>query len=101
MNKQQPIQNKTDDEQQKSEPYNNKERVSKFKDINDRFILLHKAYGGTQEEFAKFLGMNVSAVRAIYAYRITPNYDVLRRLHQKCGKSYDWLIDGKADYPKE
>ncbi len=48
----------------------------------------------TQKEMAKVVGLSSGAIGAMETDLYTPNYDVLRAIHERLGISYDYIIDG-------
>lgn len=48
----------------------------------------------TQKEMGKIVGLTPGSVGALENNLYTPNYDVLRAIHDRLGVSYDYIIDG-------
>ncbi len=48
----------------------------------------------TQEEFAKYLLVNVSYIKAVESKRFTPSFSVIRRWKKRFRVSYEWIIEG-------
>jgi transcriptional regulator with XRE-family HTH domain len=48
----------------------------------------------TQEEFAKYLLVNVSYIKAVESKRFTPSFTVMKRWKKRFRVSYDWIIEG-------
>lgn len=48
----------------------------------------------TQKEMGKLVGLTPGSVGALENNLYTPNYDVLRAIHDRLGVSYDYIIDG-------
>lgn len=48
----------------------------------------------TQREMSKEVGLSPGAIGALENDLYTPNYDVLRIIHNKFGVPYEFLIDG-------
>ena len=50
----------------------------------------------TQKELAEIIGMTAAGVGALENGLYTPNYNVIRTLHERFGVTYDYIIDGVA-----
>lgn len=48
----------------------------------------------TQKELAEIIGMTAAGVGALENGLYTPNYNVIRVLHERFGVTYDYIIDG-------
>lgn len=48
----------------------------------------------TQKEMGKLVGLTPGSVGALENNLYTPNYDVLRAIHDRLGVPYDYIIDG-------
>lgn len=65
-----------------------------FPEIGLRFRELRQSRGLTQVQFAESIGANISTIKNIELYGITPNIFLLRQVRKVYHVSYDWLIDG-------
>lgn len=62
--------------------------------IGDRLREIRLDARLTQKEMGKIVGLTPGSVGALENNLYTPNYDVLRAIHDRLGVSYDYIIDG-------
>lgn len=77
---------------------NQSRKISKYRDINDRFRQVRQNHRMTQKEMAELVGLSAAAVGAIEQNFYTPNFDVMRAVKRKLNVSYDYLIDGEVPH---
>lgn len=79
-----------------------KKDLGDYSDIKARFREIRIDNRMTQVEMGKLVGLTASAIGAIEQGLYTPNFAVLRALHNKLGISYEYIIDGiKDDGPEK
>jgi transcriptional regulator with XRE-family HTH domain len=62
--------------------------------IGDRLREIRLDARLTQKEMAKIVGLTPGSVGALENNLYTPNFDVLRSIHDRLGVTYDYIIDG-------
>lgn len=67
---------------------------SPYIDISNRMKEVRIGNRLTQREFGKIVGLSAAAVGAIEAGLYTPNFNVLRIVHNRFNVSYEYIIDG-------
>jgi transcriptional regulator with XRE-family HTH domain len=68
--------------------------MEKDKGIAERLKEIRREARMTQKEMAVIIGLTSGSVGALENAYYTPNFDVLRAIHNKLGVSYDYIIDG-------
>lgn len=74
-----------------------KSTKSPYQDISTRLREIRLDHRLTQREFGSMVGLTAAAIGAIEKGLYTPNFSVLRIIHQRMGVSYDYIIDGVTD----
>lgn len=71
--------------------------------MKDRLKEIRKNHpnGGTQDSFAKFLGISKSNLASYESGRRTPSEGIVQLFCQKCGVNEEWLTDGIGEMFKE
>lgn len=80
-----------------------KQTKSPYSDISVRLKEIRLDHRMTQREFGQMVGLTAAAIGAIEKGLYTPNFNVLRVLHDRLNVSYDYIIDGTEgrDYAHE
>lgn len=70
--------------------------------MKDRLKEIRKNHpnGGTQDSFAKFLGISKSNLASYESGRRTPSEGIVQLFCQKCGVNEEWLTDGIGEMKK-
>jgi len=63
--------------------------------IIERFRQVRKENNLLQAEFSEMLGESLSLIKAIEAGRVMPSIEIIRKVHKRFRKSYEYLLDGK------
>lgn len=69
-------------------------RSMKYLDIAERMRDIRLNARMTQKDMAKLVGLTAGSIGAIENGAYTPNFEVLRKIKQKLGIPYDYIIDG-------
>lgn len=64
-------------------------------EINDRIRQIRIDLGLTQKDFASMINLNLSSVKAIENKVVAPNIYTLLQIHNRCNKSFDYIMKGK------
>ncbi|MCP4129447.1 MAG: helix-turn-helix transcriptional regulator [bacterium] len=64
--------------------------------INERILTARKAFGLTQEDMSKQMGVSRSHFAKIEKNLQSPSYNFLLKLSEKFNVSLDWLISGRG-----
>lgn len=65
-------------------------------EINDRIRQIRIDLGVTQKDFAAMINITLSSLKAIENKVVAPNLFTLRQVHHRCGKSYDYIMEGRG-----